>query len=152
MYRVIVLFYGLIVLYKWDCSFHVINFSASAFPCSLFKVMSRCMSGHMSHSVLEQLGRAGVFGSSIFASGTGPAALWQVAAACPWLHSNVCGGDSFTWGTFLPDLGGAQLHPPSGLLWATSSHFSCSAHGSSSLSSEPLYQNSKLPLMPNRGS
>ena len=122
------------------------QFLSLRFPCSFFKVMSRYMSGHMSYSALEQLGRAGVFGSSIFASsGTRPADLWQVAAACPWLHSDVCGGDSFTWGTLLPDLGGARLHPPSGLLWAASSHFSPSTHGSSSLSSEPLYQNSNCP-------
>ena len=150
MCRVIVLFYGLI-LYKWDHSFHVVNFSSSAFPCSLFKAMSRYMSGHMSYSVLEQLGRAGVFGTSIFTSGTRAVALWQAAAACPWLHSDVCAGDSFTQWALLPDLGGAQLHPPSGLLWATSSHFSGSTCGPCSLSPEPLYQNSKLPLMPHRG-
>lgn len=104
MYRVIVLFYGLIVLYKWDHSFHMVNFSSSAFPCSLFKVMSRYMSGHMSYSVLEQLGRAGVFGTSIFtSSGTGAVALWQVTAACPCTVMSVVGTaspgglSSLTW-------------------------------------------------------
>ena len=150
MYRVIVLFYGLIVLYKWDRSFHVVNFSSSAFSCSLFKVMSRYMSGHVLFCVRAAGKSWGLWDQYLYFfwhRGSGPVAG---DSSLP-LHSDVCGGDSFTRWALLPDLGGAQRHPPSGLLWATSSHFSGSTRGPYSLSPEPVYQNSRLPLMPNGG-
>ena len=123
--------------------------SASPFPSFLFKVMSRYISGHMPRSVLEQLGRVGVFGTNIFASsGKRAVVLLQLAAACPRCSVMFVVGGSFTWLALLPDLGCSQRHPPSSLLRASSSHFSGSKEGPFSLSSGSLYYNSKLPNCP----
>lgn len=114
-------------------------FQASLFSFSFFKIMTRYVDGNMAYSDPEQLERVRVLGTSIFASSVMRAvALPHLAAACPWCSQWCWWRGSFTWLAWLPDLGCCQLHPPSSLLWAISSHISGSkmAH---SLSTQGLF-------------